>query len=72
MAAAHFAGRRPHESLAHHCGPMTNDQPPRSSARSLWLWVIVAFLVLMGAWAVLISIALKHRPQRIEIEAPGR
>jgi hypothetical protein len=46
------------------------DPPPKPPARSLWLWVILAFLALIGAWAVMITIAVKHKPQAIEAEIP--
>ena len=50
--------------------PMTNDRKPRS-ARTLWLWVILAFLLLIGAWTTLIIIAKRHQPQKIELETPA-
>ncbi|QQL46083.1 hypothetical protein [Sulfuriroseicoccus oceanibius] len=28
-----------------------------------WLWVIIAFLVLIGSWLVLFKLALGNRPQ---------
>lgn len=50
--------------------PVSADPPPKPPARSLWLWVILAFLALIGAWAVMITIAVKHKPQAIEAEIP--
>ncbi len=35
-----------------------------------WIWVIVAFLLLIGAWTTLILIALKNQPQNIELAPP--
>ena len=35
-----------------------------------WLWIIVAFLLLIGAWTGLIMIAVKNKPQSIELEPP--
>ena len=32
-----------------------------------WLWVVFAFVLLLAAWSSLIVIALKHRPQAVEI-----
>ena len=32
-----------------------------------WLFVAAAFLLLIAAWSSLIFIAVKHRPQQIEI-----
>ena len=43
---------------------MTNDR----KSRSLWLWVLVAFLLLIGAWTALIIIAKRHQPQKIEVQ----
>ena len=47
---------------------MTTDQGKPRSARSLWLWVIVAFLVLTGAWTTLVIIAKRNQPQEIELQ----
>ncbi|MGK0188906.1 MAG: hypothetical protein ACI9R3_004720 [Verrucomicrobiales bacterium] len=33
-----------------------------------WLWVFVAFFILIGAWTTLISIALTHQPEKVKIE----
>ncbi len=33
----------------------------------LWLWVTLAFLALIAAWAVLIVIAERNRPEPIPI-----
>ena len=33
-----------------------------------WLWIFVAFFVLIGAWASLITIALTHQPAKVQIE----
>lgn len=35
--------------------------------RHPWLWIIVAFLLLIGAWTALISIAVKNKPASIEL-----
>ena len=37
-----------------------------------WLLIVFAFLLLIGAWAALITIAIKHAPEQIEIEAPAK
>lgn len=42
----------------------------KSSARSLWLWVILAFALLISAWSLLIYIATENRPETVEIERP--
>jgi hypothetical protein len=36
--------------------------------RHPWIYVIFAFLLLIGAWSTLISIAAKHSPQVIEVK----
>ena len=35
-----------------------------------WLWIVVAFLLLIGAWTTLISIAITHQPATIQTETP--
>ena len=37
-------------------------------ARHPWLYVLMAFLLLIGAWTTLITIAAKHAPQVIEVK----
>jgi hypothetical protein len=37
-------------------------------ARHPWIYVMFAFLLLIGAWSTLISIAAKHSPQVIEVK----
>ena len=32
-----------------------------------WIYVVIAFVVLLTAWSTLITIAVKHSPQKIEI-----
>lgn len=34
-----------------------------------WIFVLLAFLLLIGAWTALITIAVKHRPEKIEMQA---
>jgi hypothetical protein len=41
-------------------------QNPGIIGRHPWLMVIFAFLVLLGAWSALITIAIKHAPQSVE------
>jgi hypothetical protein len=36
-------------------------------SRHPWLYVVFAFLLLITAWSTLISIAVKHSPQVIEV-----
>lgn len=42
----------------------------KRGARSLWLWVILVFAVLISAWTALIIIAAKNQPEIIEIQQP--
>jgi cytochrome c-type biogenesis protein CcmH/NrfF len=51
---------------------MTADPRKPRSALVLWLWVILAFLILIGAWTTLITIAKRNQPQKIELEQPDR
>ena len=37
-----------------------------------WLLIVLAFLLLIGAWTALISIAVEHAPETIEVEAPAK
>jgi hypothetical protein len=37
-------------------------------ARHPWIYVMFAFLLLIGAWSTLISVAAKHSPQVIEVK----
>jgi len=36
-------------------------------SRHPWLYVVLAFLVLLTAWSTLISVAVKFAPQQIEL-----
>lgn len=44
--------------------------PRKEGARILWLWVVLAFVVLIAAWTALIYIAVHNKPEIIEIEEP--
>jgi hypothetical protein len=35
--------------------------------RHPWVYIVFAFLLLIGAWSTLISIAVKHTPQQVEL-----
>lgn len=39
-------------------------------AKRPWLLIILAFLLLIGAWTAMITIAVRHSPQ--SVEAPAR
>jgi len=36
-------------------------------ARNPWIFVVLAFALLIGAWSALITIANKHAPREIEV-----
>jgi len=36
--------------------------------RHPWIYVLLAFLLLISAWSTLISVAAKHTPQVIEVK----
>jgi hypothetical protein len=33
-----------------------------------WIYIVMAFLLLIGAWSALITIAVKHTPQQVEVK----
>ncbi len=35
-------------------------------SRNPWIYVVLAFALLLAAWSTLISIAVKHSPQQIQ------
>jgi hypothetical protein len=37
-------------------------------SRHPWIYVVLAFALLIGAWSALISIAMKHTPPQIEVK----
>jgi hypothetical protein len=49
---------------------MTEKGNKATGAKSLWLWVILAFVVLITAWTALIIIAASNQPEMIEIQEP--
>jgi hypothetical protein len=42
----------------------------KTGSRTLWIWVILAFVLLISAWTTLIIIASKNQPEVIEIKEP--
>jgi hypothetical protein len=36
--------------------------------RNPWIYVVLAFLVLLTAWSTLISVAVKFAPQQVEVK----
>lgn len=47
---------------------MTTERPS-FFIRHPWIFVVLAFLLLIGAWSALIAVAVKHAPQQIEVNA---
>lgn len=37
-------------------------------SRNPWIYVVLAFAVLVGAWSTLICLAVKYSPQPIEVK----
>jgi hypothetical protein len=35
--------------------------------KKVWLFVILAFALLIAAWSVMITVALKNQPEKIEV-----
>ncbi|MFO7723966.1 MAG: hypothetical protein R6V45_00335 [Oceanipulchritudo sp.] len=49
---------------------MAADKKGKAGGRALWIWVILAFVILISAWTTLILIAVQNQPERIEIQEP--
>jgi hypothetical protein len=45
----------------------TPSEKPSFLNRHPWIYVALAFLLLIGAWSTLITLAVKNSPERIEI-----
>ena len=37
--------------------------------RKPWLWIVLAFVMLIAAWTVLITIAVRDQPEKIPVGA---
>ena len=48
---------------------MMNSERPAFFVRHPWIFVCFAFLLLIVAWSALITVAVKHAPQQIEVNA---
>lgn len=51
---------------------LSEKKDRKPGARSLWVWVIIAFLVLISAWTTLIIIAANNQPEMVEIETSAK
>ena len=46
----------------------THSHPsPPTMKKHPWIFVVLAFLLLISAWSALITIAVKHAPEKIEV-----
>jgi hypothetical protein len=36
-------------------------------SRNPWIYIVLAFVVLLAAWSTLITIAVKYSPEQIEV-----
>jgi len=36
-------------------------------ARHPWIYIVLAFVLLLTAWSTLITVAIKHSPQTVEV-----
>ena len=45
----------------------TTQEPPSFLDRHPWIYVVLAFALLISAWSALITLAVKNSPERIEI-----
>lgn len=46
---------------------MTTESRPAFLIRHPWVFVVLAFALLLAAWSTLIVVAVKQSPQRIEL-----
>jgi hypothetical protein len=46
------------------------EKRPNLFNRHPWLYVVLAFLLLIAAWATLFTITMKNQPQVIQVPAP--
>ncbi len=46
----------------------TATKTRRNPFKSLWFWVVLAFVLLISAWSTLIYVAANNRPEVIELE----
>ncbi|MCB1206252.1 MAG: hypothetical protein KDN18_18465 [Verrucomicrobiae bacterium] len=35
-----------------------------------WLWIVIAFVILIASWVVLLRIASDYRPANVELATP--
>lgn len=49
----------------------TNGKKGAKGWKTLWVWVVLAFVILIGAWAFLISIASKNAPEPVPLNEPA-
>ncbi len=49
----------------------TVAKQPSFLIRHPWLFVLLAFALLITAWTALITIAVEHAPQQVELKTPA-
>ncbi len=37
-------------------------------SRNPWIYIVLAFVILLGAWSTLITVAVKYSPQQVEVK----
>lgn len=47
----------------------TKTERPAFLIRHPWIFVVLAFALLISAWCALITLAVKHAPQQVELQA---
>lgn len=48
---------------------MTEDKQANFLSRNPWVYVVLAFVLLLGAWSTLITVAVKNSPEKLELPA---
>lgn len=50
--------------------PAAPAPQPGFFASRPWLWVYVAFAIMFSAWTVMFAVAIKNKPQSVELTTP--
>ncbi len=56
------------EPKPHPMNTQTLESRPGFLIRHPWLLIVLAFVLLLGAWSTLITIAVKNSPQQVEVK----
>ncbi|MGB0372869.1 MAG: hypothetical protein ACPGN3_16170 [Opitutales bacterium] len=49
----------------------TREKDNKRMGRRVAFWVTMAFVLVISAWTILITIAVKNQPEKISIEQAG-